>query len=160
MREIEFRAVAKNKKRWVYGDLIHDGTGYSIIEDSGYGCIKVKPETLGQYTGLKDKNGTKIFEGDIVKTVTIDEKETRYGVVKFGKYKDINFEDSCCGFYVELEEIQCSIFNGEADGYCLLDMVEVAGNIYDNPELLEEQNGNIKKSPRRTYQAKCNDLHN
>lgn len=152
MREIEFRGKRTCDNEWTYGWFI----GIYQTEDGDVGCIRdytgkdnlVKLKTVGQYTGLKDKNGKKIFEGDIVKTVTIDEKETRYGVVKFGKYKDINFEDSCCGFYVELEEIQCSIFNGEADGYCLLDVVEVAGNIYDNPELLEEQNdnqGNNKK---------------
>lgn len=149
MREIEFRGKSVISGKWVYGWLDatteEDGEHYWIDQclcaEGGINCAyQVDTETVGQYTGLKDKNGKKIFEGDIVKTVTIDEKETRYGVVKFGKYKDINFEDSCCGFYVESKGIQLSIFNGEADGYCLTDMVEVAGNIWDNKELLEEQN--------------------
>lgn len=111
MREIEFRAVAKNKKRWVYGDLIHDGTGYSIIEHSG-GCIKVKPETAGQYTGLKDKNGKKIFEGDIVRYIDND-------LIEY-----VEFIDGV--FFAGSEELKYA--------YC-----EVIGNIYDNKEMLDAQ---------------------
>jgi len=140
-REILFRG--KNDGDWVYGDLI-----YSVNEDQHYIVERtedalsfpVDEETIGQYTGFKDKNGKKIFEGDIVKVVTINTKETIYGVVKFGKYKDINFEDSCYGFYVEWEEIQLSMFNGEAEGYCFIDMVEIAGNIHDNANLLKGVN--------------------
>ena len=142
-REILFKG--KNEGDWVYGDLT-----YSVNEDQYYIVERtedalsfpVDEETVGQYTGLRDKNGKKIFEGDIVKAVTVDEKEIKYGVVKFGRYEDENFEDSCYGFYVEWEGIHFSMFNGEADGYCLIDMVEIAGNIHDNPNLIKGEANN------------------
>lgn len=134
MREILFRAKAKNKKCWVYGDLIHCENGYGIIEKKG-GCIKVKPETIGQYTGLKDKNGTKIFEGDIVKQnigITLNNKP-RY------IYYCINYcEDDRC----------LRAFKNGTKGYAYSinfaryvindNNLEVIGNVFDNPELLEK----------------------
>ena len=147
MREILFRGKRVDDE-WVQGDLtqLHDGRKF-IINNKFGACIdnngkfintdtpfvyEVIPETVGQYTGLTDKNGKKIFEGDIVlfedESSSIVEccTEMRFGVVEYG--------DNC--FYitnriaVAMEEL---IYGN------LLD-VEIIGNIHDNPELLGGEN--------------------
>jgi uncharacterized phage protein (TIGR01671 family) len=96
----------------------------------------VIPETVGQYTGLTDKNGKKIFEGDIVKREftlwhgeTKKTRETQIGVVVYSNRE--------CRFEIEKK---CNL-RKPWDG----DTQEVIGNIYDNPELLEESNENQTK---------------
>ena len=113
MREILFRGKRKKgDKRWVEGDLLHGYSGFGITNRYYAGSsFEVVPETVGQYTGLTDKNGKKIFEGDIVK-ISNDE------------IFEVKYEDG--GF-------TAGLFLGDWDyGH-----VEVIGNIYDNPELLE-----------------------
>jgi len=116
MREILFRGkrqdVSKGKD-WVYGDFnqhdVHHGT--SILE---CGCINhgVRHETVGQYTGLKDKNGKMIFEGDIVQACD-------------GIMAKVYFDREIASFLAD-----CSYLLKNHE-------LTIVGNIQDNPELLE-----------------------
>ena len=121
MREILFRGKALHSGKWVEGDLLNAGYDYitAIRKISGV-CgevIGIDPKTVGQYTGLTDKNGKKIFEGDIVSLW-----EDIYTCV----FDEYNF-----GY-------ECSNTKNDISFACVLaEDVEIIGNIYDNPELLK-----------------------
>ncbi len=84
----------------------------------------IDPETVGQYTGLKDKNGTKIFEGDILKFINSDNETSYYDVV---------YLEADCRWIIRENGIYQDVLDEFVERY-----MTVAGNIYDNPELLEE----------------------
>ena len=135
MREILFRGKT-DKGEWVQGQLLHFkasvgiGEPAIIIESCEWDNsnkwfnlgkrAKVIPETIGQYTGLTDKNGTKIFEGDIVKygyTINKVVFEHRNDTAYFG----VAMDDAETWHFCYLTNAAC---------------MEVIGNIHDNPELL------------------------
>ncbi|MGN0619622.1 MAG: YopX family protein [Ruminiclostridium sp.] len=135
MREILFRGKAKaiagspynNGKsdgEWVFGYIFPDLGALKIrqFEPDKPECndYEIDPETIGQFTGLTDKNGTKIFEGDIL---TIENE---------GIYAAIKYNESNAAFYVEDEDHEDYL--GEA---WETDVV-IIGNIFDNPELIKE----------------------
>lgn len=141
MREILFRGKRVDNSEWVQGDLLH---GYFKNEDT---CIcspnwtnikQVVPETIGQFTGLTDKNGVKIFEGDYIGVTCIDdETERRIVLVSFGEFTDINGNgDIMLGYYLTFDGKTMSLLNGKDEGYGLADVCEVIGNIHDNPKLI------------------------
>lgn len=126
MREILFRGKQTDNKKWVVDNSVLFFKNSTKI----YGAlnewleVEVIPETVGQYTGLTDKNGTKIFEGDIVKCISrFDVKNmvvifetAEFHLVDCQRYKNYT---ECCGYK----------YFGALE-------TEVIGNIYDNPELL------------------------
>ena len=123
MREILFRGKRKKgDKRWVEGDLLHGYSGFGITNRYYAGSsFEVVPETIGQYTDIKDKSGKKVFEHDIVKAYDPLDEISFIGVVKY-------FDGS---FYICDTEF-CSY-------YRWMDYeVEVIGNIFDNPELMND----------------------
>ena len=136
MREILFRGKQEYKnKEWVFGSL-HSEYGetdkngqrkidYRILGMRGE-CDYVLSETFGQFTGLTDKNGKKIFEGDIIK---IPDDYDEFGI-NAGEVYEVYF--SFGGFRLKPKR-------SNAKGFWLEDdkTVEILGNIHDNPELLE-----------------------
>jgi hypothetical protein len=131
MREILFRGKSVNDSRWVFGNLSDYGDCKTITTVKDFSIIdscEVIPETVGQYTGLKDKNGTKIFEGDVVNYIEIDFD----GPDIKGK-GGLRWNDNTASF---------EIFNGLFGvNFCqtcqtLFFQIEVIGNIHDNPELM------------------------
>lgn len=126
MREILFRGKRTDNGEWVYGNLVRGcDKKYAYIVEFGNeelcrNYVDVHPETVGQYTGLADKNGTKIFEGDIVK---------RFWFGKMCIYQ-IDYDNGLASF-IGRAGMKFTAFYYDSEEF------EVVGNIYDNPELLE-----------------------
>lgn len=143
MRKIEFRGKPTEnntsyiEEEFVYGSLVIDSGKYYIVlsvndnikrDDYEVYMIEVIPETIGQYTGLKDKNGKEIYEGDII----FIKGETKLLDIK-GK---VEYSNILAQFIITNTG---SIVNeAEPLGDYEEEDIEVIGNIYDNPELLEE----------------------
>jgi uncharacterized phage protein (TIGR01671 family) len=123
MREILFRGKRLDNGEWVEGSLWTWGQNVHIhhIFDFPDGALwfRVDPSTIGQYTGLCDKNGKKIFEGDVIKG--------RYWLSEDRIYQVLYDEN---GFYYFIEK-------GQSCHPDHIDSVEVIGNIHDNPELMK-----------------------
>ena len=133
MREILFRGKQIDTGEWVYGNYmtIYEMEQYKAIQtaeiDTPREIIKVDPKTVGQYTGLIDSNGKKIFEGDIVIC------EDRIDGNQFDLRFEIGYVELLYGaFRLHGKLGYYSPFKDWLE-YC---GYEVVGNIFDNPELL------------------------
>lgn len=139
MREILFRGKRIDNGEWVVGGIVHQTDYYgsavdryfiidgSSTQDYDIGFeYEVNPTTAGQYTGLTDKNGKKIFEGDIIEASDFS-AEDGYGVIEW--------DDDIARFAIIGELLACDFDNYRVPSHWGRD-VEVIGNIHDNPELI------------------------
>lgn len=138
MREILFRGKNIDDDKWLEGDLFQNKISSFIRatnDELYYTHEKVTPETVGQYTGLTDKNGKKIFEGDIVRA------DDYIFSIKYGKCGGTPNADNYgyMGFYLEAvsEGTKLCAHYGLRDDICYFEDISVIGNIHDNPELLK-----------------------
>lgn len=136
-----FRGKRKDGQGWIEGDLVHTRTTTQGVVTEIYTLdmsYEVDPETVGQCTGLKDKNGKLIFEGDIVK-----------GLFNFGL--DImavcTFKDGAFGLTAK----QCGAYHFSAFTSLCKVQYEVIGNIHDNPNLCRIEHDSLCET--ETYKA-------
>lgn len=127
MRPIKFRGKSRCYSKWIIGALVPNGNHPCIAEfGKAFDLDEVDPKTVGQFTGMLDKNKKEIYEGDIV----------RY-------YDDI--EDELVSSHVIYHKESCSFcvaptkLCGDYIGITAYWQFEVVGNIHDNPELLKQQ---------------------
>ena len=124
MRTIKFRGKLKSNGNWEYGDLLHDDIGgsyiYPIDAEDLYKENEVISETVGQFIGLKDKNGEEIFEGDILNFNRII-VEVRFVRGVFVFLVKGNLDDELC------RDCRTDLF------------AKVIGNIYENSDILMQE---------------------
>lgn len=133
MREIVFRGKHKATGKWCEGNLHIDKQGVAIItpDDTPLGCYgQVDPATVGQYTGLTDKNGTKIFEGDVVRATL---KASKSSLPFEWPASPVVYKGSSFGL-----AYKSNIGFVRLDSFAPTVTCEVIGNIYDNGELIHE----------------------
>ena len=133
MREIKFRGFSKNLiyNEWVYGDLVHYYTDeiYILPQNERYWDIphdgdEIIKESIEQYTGLKDKDGKEIYEGDILELTYFDDSKN----VMYVSYND-------SAKFVLIEQVKNLSINME---FFDKENMEVIGNIYEDKELLRK----------------------
>ncbi len=148
-----FKAKRTDNGEWVIGNRIDDGvTGQVFIHAVGNsvnesdkvgeeGCLQfvafeVAPSTICQCTGLKDKNGKLIWENDIVKDLFSDV----CAQIKYGSYQNCfdSTKTEHVGFYVGWSDKHTKRYRKDLGYWINMVDAEVVGNVFDNPELLEE----------------------
>lgn len=132
--EIKFRGKRIANGKWVYGSLLLWPDGCCTILESKDGCNYVwkrdiDPDTVGQFTGLKDRNGKEVYENDILR---VYDRKTYFNIIVSWSKEAVAF--MAC--YCDKNQSPLSWFsNLLPNGY----EIEVLGNIHDNPELLEDE---------------------
>ena len=128
MREIIFRGKRVDNGEWCYGYLLQPNIISNVVSGQlEYADLFVNENTVGQYTGRKDKNDKKIFDGDIV-----------IGNFPYGEKGVIVWDEKSCGFYI-LPYWEHGVGRAGNDKYYKMNAakLEIIGNIFDNPIYLK-----------------------
>lgn len=149
MKEIKFRGKSEETNEWVYGQLLYlDNQPFIVGElveaNSEYTNLEwwqpVYPNSVGQFTGLHDKNGEEIYEGDIIEytfdnedSLFISEESKRIGLKK--RIDKVYWQEWRSSFAVGCELVNTDLFRYVRGG----NRVTIIGNIYENPELIKEE---------------------
>lgn len=151
-REIKFRGRLKRTKKWMYGDLAHIKGQPCIqvdvsVEDRRTLVLNVEPDSVGQFTGLHDKNGREIYEGDILRGDCYpfhDDGEDNYLGVVFYADEDHMWEVMK---FVTAKSKRGGISNFVNDEFYETDFsqMEVVGNLWDNKGLFRDSDEDIMK---------------
>ena len=132
-RTIKFRGKRIDNGQWVYGDVLQWMSGDVEIAPMEFDNIvwTIDPNTVGQFTGLKDKNGKEIYEGDIM-CLSDRGSHKEEVIVEHGLYGWTFYNPKTATFYSDGSHTYCAVENYRfmfGTGVCI-------GNIHDNPELL------------------------
>ena len=147
MREIKFKVKADKEGDWLYGYPIKCEEGIAFFVEGKYedGAILIEEDTLCQYTGIKDKKGKDVYEGDIIKTFHFNSGKRNYYL-----YHTVTWSDIYNGWFTKhagkLETkdnekdggIQLFVYLRSIYGRYSNNCFEVIGNIYDNKELINK----------------------
>ena len=145
-RDILFKAKKVDGGEWIEGYIVKKHGTYFLYDINESDTCRqnnylIDEDTICQYTGLTDKNGNRIWEGDIIKYHFGEV----YAPVKFGEYQSCFDSTSTChvGFYVDWDKNHD--FRKDLGYWIKMVDAEVVGNIFDNPELLEKGESNESK---------------
>lgn len=130
MRTIKFRGNSIDTNEWLYGDLVRSSDmkrcAILVNDKSSYDECEVNPCTIGQFTGLYDKNGKEIYEGDIL----------RFGNSPSGVC-EVKWNESIAAFCIRFSFENKLGIRPLGEWTICERSIEVIGNIHDNPELLK-----------------------
>lgn len=141
MRTIKFRGKRVDNGEWLYGDLTTYDNDCVICDNDDGGYLPIVRETIGQFTGLFDKGGKEIYEGDIIKEFNGYGSDNgiakiEYDTATFDLCARHEYRQTICGFIAKAIDNQK--YNSESSTQSFYEKeCEVIGNIHDNKELLK-----------------------